>query len=66
MNSFRFVHYENIQRRSPTVRDPRFGSWSNRDLLVRRLFGRSASPLGARKENRGITKNEATVGTIKI
>jgi hypothetical protein len=53
--SFLLVHYscENLLCRSPTVRDPRFGSWSNRDLLVRRLFGRNAHPLGGNDKNGG-------------
>jgi hypothetical protein len=34
VNLFRFVYIENYQRRSPAVRDPRFDSWSNRDLLA--------------------------------
>ena len=29
-----FVYIETYQRRSPAVRDPRFDSWSNRDLLA--------------------------------
>jgi hypothetical protein len=39
MNSVRFVHYENIKRRSP--KQKHFGVY----LLVRRLVGRSAGPL---------------------
>jgi hypothetical protein len=31
---FRYQHFENYQRRSPAVRDTRFDSWSNRDLLA--------------------------------
>ena len=53
MNLFRFQQYESYQRRSPAVRDPRFDSWSNRDLLVRRLFGRNAHPLGGNDKNGG-------------
>jgi hypothetical protein len=40
MNSFRWVHYENYQRRSPEQKH--FGV----NLLVRRLVGRSAGLLG--------------------
>jgi hypothetical protein len=40
MNSFRFVDCENILRRSPEQKQ--FGV----NLLVRRLVGRSAGPLG--------------------
>jgi hypothetical protein len=36
---------KSCQRGSPAERDPRFDSWSNRDLLIRRLscFVRSPS-----------------------
>jgi len=33
------------QRRSPVVRDPRFDSWSNRDILVGHLLGELAERL---------------------
>jgi hypothetical protein len=39
VNLFPWVHHDTIQRGSPAIRDPRFDQRSNRDLLVRRLFG---------------------------
>ena len=39
MNLVRWVHVANLQRRSPAVRDPRLDRRSNRDLLVRRIYG---------------------------
>jgi hypothetical protein len=52
MNSFRLVHIESYQRRSPIPhkrdrdRDRVPLCNNGTDLLVRRLVGRSASPLG--------------------
>ncbi|MGD0038354.1 MAG: hypothetical protein ABSC53_13795 [Bacteroidota bacterium] len=60
MNLFCLVYFENYQRRKnnrsrkagSTIR-PRFdwkaSNLSNRDLLVRRLFGGAASPLASTK-----------------
>jgi len=45
MNLFRFVYIENIQRGSPQQKH--LGT----SLLVRRLVGRSARPLGSNRKN---------------